>query len=130
MKLKLLIAMFFCLQSIQASAQELTSENYVLADVAAREATLDGMRIQIELLTLGASEGQLHLVAVVNQNKVEDIFFGFSTTGSQHTAYGTKYREEIETWLNAHTDWQITYQELGAEFNSLSQQIATLREGQ
>lgn len=124
------IGILISLQSTLLLAQELTPETYTKADVEARELTLDGMRMQIDLLTQAADEQTRTNAALANQEAVEAVFSGYGTSGSAHSAYGTQHNEAIEAWLASQPQWQSTYQELASEFATLSEQLNSLREGQ
>lgn len=128
--MKLLVGILFCAQSATLFAQDLTPQDFLQADVEARQLTLDGMSQQIALITAGASEDEINQAVADNQTNVEAIFASFGTTGAAHSACGTQKRAEIEAWMADHPEWQQTYDSLKAEFDALSQQLSTLREGQ
>ena len=112
-----------------AFASQLTPEALVRADVQARETTLDGMQMQIDLLQQSASPDALMQASMANQAAVEAVFTAYGTTGARHSAEWTQQREAVDEWLTVHFDWQQTYQNLNAKFQSLAQQLDSLRTG-
>jgi hypothetical protein len=120
------MAAFILILSGVAAASP-TPETLVHADVQSREKTLDGMQLQIELRRQNASEAVLMQAAVANQEGVEAVFASFGLTGARHSAEWTRQRAAVEAWLETHTQWQQTYQDLDAQFQALSQQLDSLR---
>ncbi len=127
--IKLLFGILFFTQHIVAMAENLTPETFLQADVETRQLTLHGMSQQIQLLRMGANDEQVNQLVSDNQANVEASFNSFGTTGPTHSAYGTKNREAIETWMANNPEWQQRYDTLDEEFSTLSQQLSTLREG-
>ena len=126
----LVIILLMSLHSPLLLAQELTPETYVQADVEAQQLTLEGMRLQVELLSQAAEESVRINAALANQEAVEGVFSGYGSSGSAHSAYGTQHSEAIQAWLAGQAQWQSTYEDLAAEFAALSEQLDSLREGQ
>lgn len=112
-----------------AVASPLTPETLVRADVQARQTTLDGMQMQIDLLQQSASAAALMQASMANQAAVDAVFAAYGTTGARHSAEWTQQREAVEEWLTVHADWQQTYQSLNTKFQSLAQQLDSLRTG-
>lgn len=127
--IKLLIGILFFALHVVTMAEDLTPETFLQADAETRQLTLDGMSQQIQLLGTSANDDQINQVVSDNQLNIEVLFNRFGTTGSAHSAYGTKNREAIETWMANNPQWQQHYDALDAEFATLSQQLSTLREG-
>ena len=127
---RLIIGILFCAQSATLLAQDLTPQDFLQADVEARRLTLDGMSQQIALINAGASAEEINQAVADNQTNVEAIFSSFGTNGAAHSAYGTQSRAEIDAWMTENPEWQETYDSLNTEFDTLSQQLSTLREGQ
>lgn len=117
------------LHCVLAVASQLTLEALVRADVQAREATLDGMQMQIDLRLQSASPDALMQASMANQASVDAVFTTYGTTGARHSAEWTQQREAVDEWLTVHFDWQQTYQNLDAKFQSLAQQLDSLRTG-
>jgi hypothetical protein len=109
-----------------AMAQDLSPESFVRADIAAREATLDGMAARLTLLQRGASRAMQAQLEEENRRRVDAVLARHHTTGPAHAAYGTRHRAAIVTWLEAHPGWQRTYEELTQRFEALSGQIDAL----
>jgi len=127
--IKLLTVILFLAQPVITMAGDLTPETFLQADVETRQLTLDGMSQQIQLLNMGATDDQINKIVSDNQINIETLFNSFGTTGSAHSAYGTKNREAVEIWMVNNPEWQQHYDALDAEFATLSQQLSTLREG-
>jgi hypothetical protein len=128
--LKLLVVIIVCTQNLTVFAQDMTPVDFLQADVDARQLTLEGMSQQITLLNSGASSDQIYLSVSANEANVEAVFASYGTSAAAHSAYGTKNSKVIETWMREHPEWQQTYDDLNAEFEWLSEQLSTLREGQ
>ena len=126
---KIAIGFMLGCYSAFAFASQLTPETLVRADVQARETTLDGMQMQIDLLQQSASPDALMQASMANQAAVEAVFAAHGTTGARHSAEWTQQREAVEEWLTVHSDWQQTYQNLNTKFQSLAQQLDSLRTG-
>lgn len=119
----------FCLLAFGAQADGLTPEQFVAADVEARELTLAGMQTQADLLVQGADEQSLLSADVLSAQQVEALFASYDTSGAAHTAYGTQQRAAIEQWLAEQPDWQSRYQDLDRRFEDLSSILDALRQG-
>ena len=127
--LSFFIIVLFSALNTGVQAENLSSEDFLQADVEARRLTLEGMSHQVALLMSGASAQEVDQAVSENQANVEAVFTSFGTSGAEHSAYGTKNRAAIEAWMTGHPEWQQIYDALDAEFTSLSQQLSTLREG-
>jgi len=119
----------FCL-SITATAQELSPEAYVKAELEARRATLNGMQARLALVQQGAAiVEQSNLEEQTHQN-VEAAFASYGFTGASHAAYGTRHSKAIAAWLEAHPgEWQEQYNDLVTRFDELSSQFDNLSNG-
>lgn len=111
------------------SAQGLTPEQFVRADVEARTVTLQGLEAQLTALRQGVDVKAQTKLAEDNRQAVETVFNRYGTTGVAHTVYGTYASAAITAWLRAHPEWQQQYDDLGARLTSLSGQIDSLRGG-
>lgn len=112
-----------------AFAGGLTPETFIQADVEVREITLAGMQSQIELLAAGASAEALSDADESNRGAVEQAFLRYGTTGAAHAAYGTRFAQEISSWLEEHPDWLLRQGELTWLFEDLAVQLHQLRGG-
>ena len=126
---KIAIGFIVGLQCAIAVASPWTPEALVRADVQARKATLNGMQTQIDLRLQNASPNALMQASMANQASVDAVFAAYGTTGARHSAEWTRQREAVDEWLTVHFDWQQTYQNLDAKFQSLAQQLDSLRAG-
>lgn len=128
-RIALLLGVLFAGPHPLASAQGLTPEQFVRADVEARTVTLQGLEAQLTALQQGADlEAQMQL-AEDNRQAVEAAFNRYGTSGAAHTVYGTHESEAIAVWLQEHPEWQQEYDELTARLTTLSGQIDHLRGG-
>jgi len=119
-----------CLTGLVAgvSAQALTPETFVQADIEARQVTLEGMSARLSQLQQGGTADQEH-PGEQNHMTVDAVFRRYGTDGASHAAYGTQHRDEVSAWLTANPEYQQQYDELTVRFEALSQQFDALQGG-
>lgn len=108
---------------LPTAAKALDPETYVRADIAAREATIAGMRTRVVLLGSLQNRKQEASLSVRVQDEVTQAFAKFNTTSAAHAAYGTRHRAAIEQWLKANPAWQTQYSRVNAEFLQVEAQL-------
>ncbi len=113
---------------VPAIIQAQTLEDYVAADFAARQATLDGMAERVNLLRSDSYTPEKEMaMALANQEQVDKAYGRYGTSSAAHTVYGSHYAKEIEQWVAGNSDAQLRYISLEQEFESLSGQLEALR---
>lgn len=114
--------------SVSAYAQSLSPQSFVQIDIAAREITLDGMNARVILLSSGSVTQEEELALdQANQQAVTDMYRTYGTTANAHTLYSTHNAQAITNWLEQNPEWQAHYDDIAAEFESLSAQLDGLR---
>jgi hypothetical protein len=111
------------------SAQALTPETFVQADIEARQVTLEGMSARLSQLQQGAASAAQAQADEQNHMTVDAVFRRYGTDGASHAAYGTQRRDEVSAWLAANPEYQHQYDAITDQFEALSQQFEALQGG-
>lgn len=123
-----LFSWILLIASVSAHAQSLSPQSFVQIDIAVREITLDGMNERILLLSTGSATSKDELALdKAHQQAVADTYRTYGTTANAHTLYGTHNAQAIANWLEQNPEWQAHYDDIAAEFESLSAQLDGLR---
>lgn len=95
-------------------------EEFVYLDQQARLITLEGMKARHDGLNASLNQSELMKIDEATREEIIALFAEYGVTPSQHAAYGSRHAEEIEQWLENHPSWNVIYDDLQREFDSLS----------
>lgn len=95
-------------------------QEFVYLDQQARLITLEGMKSRHDGLKASLSQNELMRIDEATREEIILLFAEHGVTPSQHAAFGSRHADEIEQWLESHPSWNVIYDDLQREFDSLS----------
>jgi hypothetical protein len=106
-------------------------EEFIQADLDAREATIAGMEQRLAVMSAGPIDARLEADLIAQgEQSVGAVFARYATTGSAHAAFAQRHAEQITEWLDAHPDTVTRYGELQARWRSLADALDSARRSQ
>lgn len=112
------------------AAPALGPARYFACQIAAREATLAGMRERADLLARQAPEAELIAAGERSRARVDGAYARCGYSGTALAAYAQQVPAALQAWLPAHPQVQARYEALNAQIMALSASMqASLRGG-
>jgi hypothetical protein len=118
-----LLLMLTQAQAQDALAPGLTPSKYFDCQLAARQATLQGLQERQALVNKDASKEQKNAAGEMNRQRVGLAFYQCGYSAAQLGAYAHRNAEELQTWLNVNPQTKATLDEQARRVSGYSAQM-------